>query len=119
MENAEAFFRPVDEISGNNADNNVTGDGQLIILPDGTIVGSFYNPAGPPPPPPGLCGLGMNVRGGTIIGLYKTEVARRRGPWRSVDAVEFATVEWVDWFNNRRLLERQCAAGRVRAGVLC
>ncbi len=29
----------------------------------------------------------------------------RSGPWRSLDAVEFATLEWVDWFNNRRLLE--------------
>jgi putative transposase len=32
-------------------------------------------------------------------------VIRRRGPWRNVEAVEFATLEWVDWFNNRRLLE--------------
>jgi len=41
----------------------------------------------------------------SIIGLYKTEVIRRRGPWRHAEAVEFATLEWVDWFNNRRLLE--------------
>jgi transposase InsO family protein len=41
----------------------------------------------------------------TVIGLYKTEVIRRRGPWRNLDAVEFATLEWIDWFNNRRLLE--------------
>jgi putative transposase len=41
----------------------------------------------------------------TVIGLYKTEVIERRGPWRSFAAVEFATLEWVDWFNNRRLLE--------------
>lgn len=40
-----------------------------------------------------------------INGLYKTEVIRRRGPWRSFEAVEYATLEWVDWFNNRRLLE--------------
>ena len=40
-----------------------------------------------------------------INGLYKAEVIHRRGPWRSFDAVEFATLEWVDWFNNRRLLE--------------
>ena len=40
-----------------------------------------------------------------MIGLYKTEVIRRRGPWRSVEAVDFATREWVDWFNTRRLLE--------------
>ena len=40
-----------------------------------------------------------------IIGLYKTEVIRPRGPWRGVEAVEFATLEWVHWFNHRRLLE--------------
>ena len=40
-----------------------------------------------------------------MIGLFKTEVIHRRGPWRSFEAVEFATLEWVDWFNNRRLLE--------------
>jgi putative transposase len=41
----------------------------------------------------------------TINGLYKAEVIHRRGPWRSFEAVEFATLEWVNWFNNRRLLE--------------
>ena len=41
----------------------------------------------------------------TIIGLYKTEVIHRRGPWQKLDDVEYATLEWVDWFNNRRLLE--------------
>lgn len=41
----------------------------------------------------------------TINGLYKAEVIHRRGPWRTFDAVEYATLEWVDWFNNRRLLE--------------
>ena len=41
----------------------------------------------------------------TINGLHKAEVIHRRGPWRSFQAVEFATLEWVDWFNNRRLLE--------------
>jgi transposase InsO family protein len=46
-----------------------------------------------------------NALAETIIGLYKTEVIRRRGPWRHIDAVEYATLEWVDWFNNRRLLE--------------
>jgi transposase InsO family protein len=39
------------------------------------------------------------------IGLYKTEVIRRRGPWRSIETVEYTTLEWVDWFNNRRPLE--------------
>jgi transposase InsO family protein len=46
-----------------------------------------------------------NALAESIIGLYKTEVIRRRGPWRHADAVEFATLEWVDWFNQRRLLE--------------
>jgi len=41
----------------------------------------------------------------TINGLYKAEVIHRRGPWRSLEAVEFATLDWVDCFNNRRLLE--------------
>ena len=40
----------------------------------------------------------------TIIGLYKAEVIGPNGPWRSLEEVEFATLEWVDWFNNRRLL---------------
>jgi len=46
-----------------------------------------------------------NALAESIIGLYKTEVIRRRGPWRGIDAVEFATLAWVDWFNKRRLLE--------------
>ncbi len=46
-----------------------------------------------------------NALAETIIGLFKAEVIHRRGPWRSFDAVEYATLEWVDWFNNRRLLE--------------
>ena len=41
----------------------------------------------------------------TINGLYKAEVIHKRGPWRSFEAVEYATLEWVDWFNHRRLLE--------------
>ena len=46
-----------------------------------------------------------NALAETLIGLYKTEVIHARGPWRTLDAVEYATLEWVDWFNNRRLLE--------------
>ncbi len=46
-----------------------------------------------------------NALAETINGLYKAEVIHRRGSWRSLEAVEFATLEWVDWFNNRRLLE--------------
>ncbi|WP_156454321.1 MULTISPECIES: IS3 family transposase [unclassified Sphingomonas] len=46
-----------------------------------------------------------NALAETINGLYKAEVIHRRGPWRSFETVEFATLEWVDWFNHRRLLE--------------
>jgi putative transposase len=46
-----------------------------------------------------------NALAETIIGLYKTEVIRQRGPWRGIDAVELATLDWVDWFNHRRLFE--------------
>jgi transposase InsO family protein len=46
-----------------------------------------------------------NALAETINGLFKTEVIHRRGPWRNLEAVEFATLAWVDWFNNRRLLE--------------
>jgi hypothetical protein len=46
-----------------------------------------------------------NALAESVIGLFKTEVIRRRGPWRNIEDVEFATLEWVDWFDNRRLLE--------------
>jgi putative transposase len=46
-----------------------------------------------------------NALAETINGLYKTEIIHRRGPWRNFEAVEVATLTWVDWFNNRRLLE--------------
>ncbi len=46
-----------------------------------------------------------NALAETVIGLFKTEVIRRLGPWRSLEAVELATLTWIDWFNHRRLLE--------------
>lgn len=46
-----------------------------------------------------------NALAETINGLYKTELIKPRKPWRSVDDVEFATAEWVDWYNHRRLYE--------------
>lgn len=46
-----------------------------------------------------------NALAESVIGLFKTEVIRRRGPWKNLERVERATLEWVDWFNNRRLLE--------------
>jgi putative transposase len=45
-----------------------------------------------------------NALAETVNGLYKAELIHRRGPWRSFEAVEFATLEWVDWFNHRRLM---------------
>jgi transposase InsO family protein len=45
-----------------------------------------------------------NALAESVIGLFKTEVIQRKGPWRSLEAVEFATLVWVDWFNTRRLL---------------
>ena len=46
-----------------------------------------------------------NALAETINGLYKTEIIRRLGPWKNIDEVEYATLNWVDWFNNRRILE--------------
>ena len=46
-----------------------------------------------------------NALAESVIGLFKSEVIDRRGPWRKLDDVEYATLEWVNWFNNRRLLE--------------
>jgi putative transposase len=57
-------------------------------------------------PPVGSVGDSCdNALAETINGLCKTEAIRRRGPWRTLEAVEFATLEWVDWFNRRRLLD--------------
>ena len=44
-----------------------------------------------------------NAMAESVIGLYKTELVGRKGPWHSLNDLEFATLEWVDWFNNRRL----------------
>lgn len=46
-----------------------------------------------------------NALAESVIGLFKTEVIRRRGPWKRLEDVEFATLEWVHWFNHHRLLE--------------
>ena len=45
-----------------------------------------------------------NALAESVNALYKAELVRRRGPWRGLEDLEFATLEWVDWFNNRRLL---------------
>ncbi len=52
-----------------------------------------------------------NALAETIIGLYKAELVRNRGPWRGLDDLEYATLEWIDWFNHHRLFE---AHGRCR-----
>jgi transposase InsO family protein len=46
-----------------------------------------------------------NALAETIFGLFKAEVIWPNGPWKNLEEVEFATLEWIDWFNNRRLLE--------------
>ena len=46
-----------------------------------------------------------NALAESIIGLYKTAVIWPRGPWKNIEEVEYATLEWVDWFNHKRLLE--------------
>ena len=57
-------------------------------------------------PSVGSCGDAYdNALAESVIGLFKTEVIRRHGPWRHLDTVEFATLTWIDWFNTRRLLE--------------
>ena len=45
-----------------------------------------------------------NALAESVIGLFKTEVIRQRGPWRGLEEVEFATLEWVAWYNTQRLL---------------
>lgn len=58
-----------------------------------------------------ICSVGSrgdsydNALAETIIGLYKTELIRNRGPRKGLDEVEYGTLEWIDWFNHRRLLE--------------
>ena len=69
------------------------------------LLGSTYTSNGIEPSVGGVGDSYDNALAETINGLFKTEVIRRRGPWRSLEAVEFATLEWVDWYNNRRLLE--------------
>ena len=54
-----------------------------------------------------------NALAESIIGLFKTEVIHRKGPWRHLEAVEFATLGRVDWFNTRRLLCGLIQHGRV------
>ena len=46
-----------------------------------------------------------NAMAESVIGLYKTEAIKKRGPWKNHQAVKFATLAWTDWFSNRRLLE--------------
>jgi putative transposase len=48
---------------------------------------------------------GVNALAESVIGLYKSELIHRQGPWRNADQIEWVTLEWVDWWNHRRLLE--------------
>ena len=70
----------------------------------------FATPSGWPKPgiEPSVGGVGISYDDAlaeTINGLYKAEVIHRRGPWRNLRGRRIRTLEWVDWFNNRRLLE--------------
>ncbi len=58
-----------------------------------------------------------NALAETINGLYKAELIHRRGPWKTRESVELATLEWVSWFNNRRLLEPTCRTGSAAGGL--
>ena len=63
--------------------------GEVGVIPSVGRVGNSYD----------------NALAETVIGLFKTEVIRQQGPWKSLDEFEYATLAWVDWFNNKRLLE--------------
>jgi transposase InsO family protein len=69
------------------------------------LLGSTYTSNGIEPSVGSVGDSYDNALAEMVIGLFKTEVIRRRGPWRSLEEVEFATLEWVAWFNTQRLLE--------------
>jgi len=63
--------------------------GEVGVIPSVGRIGNSYD----------------NALAETVIGLFKTEVIRQQGPWKNLDEVEYATLAWVDWFNNKRLLQ--------------
>ena len=74
----------------------------------GVVLGALGERLAEPGIRPSVGAVGSsydNALAKTINGLYKTELIKRRGPWRNVDHVEIATAEWVNWFNHRRLYE--------------
>jgi putative transposase len=98
-------------------DDRVSVDQELPGASDqGAVVGfSSGDEAGVEPSVGSVGDSYDNALAETINGLYKADIIHRRGPWRSLQAVEFATLEWVDWFNNRRLLEPICNIPPVEA----
>jgi putative transposase len=64
-----------------------------------TLENELLTEAGVEPSAGGAGDSYDNALAELIVGLYKTEVIHRRGPWRKLDDVEYATLEWVDWFN--------------------
>lgn len=80
-------------------------DGRSIVAGSCTIAKGAANTSRSNTPNAWLKQAWSPLSAVSEIPLYKAEVIHRRGPWRSFEAVEFATLEWVDWFNNRRLLE--------------
>jgi transposase InsO family protein len=60
-----------------------------------------------------------NALAQTISGLYKTALIRKKGPWKNLDDVEYAMLEWVDWFNHRRLQRFTMARGAEHCCAAC
>jgi transposase InsO family protein len=82
------IHRRMSNVLSDDKSQSVLALGRLAWSPRRIEVGDSYD----------------NALAESVIGLYKTEVIRRRGPWRDLEAVEFVTLEWASWFNNRRLV---------------
>src|SRR5918992_3834684 len=78
---------------------------EILGVPSDALVGETGLVAVPPRRREAVGQILREMLRGTVIGLYKTELVRNKGPWRGLDDVEIATLEWVDWWNHRRLLE--------------
>ena len=79
--------------------------GSLVELGDATVLNHLRRRASNPPSVGSAGDAYDDALPEIINGLFKAGIVHRRGPWRSFQAVEFATLEWVGWFNNRRLLK--------------
>jgi transposase InsO family protein len=92
-------------------DRPLRESGQLVHHSDRACSTYRFGTRSASPKPGSSCRLGStgdsydNALTETVIGLFKTEEIFRRGPWKGLEDVEFATLEWVAWYNRRRLLE--------------